>query len=267
MTAMDCPDARARLLDLVRGRLSAALAAEVRAHVDACVACAHAAEAESVLDEVLERRLPQHPASHALKRRLRAQWPPPAEAPAARPWRARLAWAVALSLVLLVAAPVGWDHLVRRPDREAADRLVSEAVNDHLRVLFSEHPLEVRDGGIHQVRPWFAGRLDFAPVVRFAGDAEFPLQGGAIGYFVDRKAAIVVYHRGLHVISLVVFRAEHLPWPQDHTEPIAGVLTRLDSARGFNVLLWREGTLGYALVSDVDAASLRQLAGRLITGS
>jgi anti-sigma factor RsiW len=33
--------------------------------------------------------------------------------------------------------------------------------------------------------------------------------------------------------------------------------------RGFNVLLWRVGDLGYALVSDIDAAELRQLGARL----
>ena len=267
MTTMDCADARSRILDLARGRLDAAMATEVRAHLDACPDCAHLAEAESVLTEVLEQRLPQHAAPHGLKRRLREQWPTPAARPGwHRRWRG-LAWAAMLALVVLLVAPIGWDRVVRRPDRDVATRLVDEAVSDHLRVLFSQQPLEVRAGGIHQVRPWFAGRLDFAPVVRFAGDDEFPLQGGAIGYFVDRKAAVVVYHRGLHVISLFVFTSEHLPWPREDSELIAGVPARLDVARGFNVLLWRQGALGYALVSDVDAAALRVLAGRLISGS
>ena len=54
------------------------------------------------------------------------------------------------------------------------------AVNDHLRVLASQHPLDIESGGIHQVKPWFEGRLDFAPVVSFLGDEEFPLRGGAV---------------------------------------------------------------------------------------
>jgi len=267
VTPMGCDDVRPRVLDLVRGQLAPSLAAEIAAHVDGCPGCAHLAEAESALSEVLERRLPQHAAPHALKRRLREQWPAPVARPGWRPGRRGLAWGAAAALVVLVAAPLAWEQAVRRPDREATAQLVGEAVNDHLRVLFSQQPLEVRTGGIHQVRPWFAGRLDFAPVVRFAGDDEFPLKGGAIGYFVDRKAAIVVYQRGLHVITLLVFSAEHLPWPRGGGDAIAGVPARLDSARGFNVLLWREGALGYALVSDVEASALRTLAGRLVTGS
>jgi anti-sigma factor RsiW len=35
------------------------------------------------------------------------------------------------------------------------------------------------------------------------------------------------------------------------------------SARGFNVVLWRDGELGYALVSDVDGRDLMLLASKL----
>ena len=261
---MDCPQARPHLLDLERGRLAATLAAEIQAHVAGCADCTRVAEAESALTEALERRLPQHPAPLALKRRLREQWPPAASRPS-RGLR-RLAWAAALAVLVLVAAPIGWDQVVRRPERDAAARLVGEAVNDHLRLLFSQQPLEVRASGIHQVRPWFAGRLDFAPVVRFGGDEQFPLQGGTVGYYLDRKAAIVVYHHGLHVMTLVIFRSDGLSWPRTGDEPVAGVQARLDNARGFNVLLWRQGDLGYALVSDAEPAALRALAGRLIAG-
>jgi anti-sigma factor RsiW len=38
------------------------------------------------------------------------------------------------------------------------------------------------------------------------------------------------------------------------------------AAPGFNVILWRRGELGYALVSDVDATELLHLA-RLVSGS
>ena len=98
--------------------------------------------------------------------------------------------------------------------------MVREAVNDHLRVVSAQNPLDVRSGGIHQVKPWFEGRLDFAPVVRFAGDDEFPLQGGAVGYFLDRKAAVLVFNRRLHRITLLVFRAEGLPWPSSRSTPM-----------------------------------------------
>jgi anti-sigma factor RsiW len=144
--------------------------------------------------------------------------------------------------------------------------MLAEAVNDHLRVLYSDHPIEVESGGIHQVKPWFTGRLDFAPVLAFSGDDDFPLQGGAVGYFVDRKAATFVFKRRLHVISLFVFRAEGLPWPALATHSLGGVRGTLETSRGFHVLMWEKGDLGYALVSDVDAADLQTLAAKIAGG-
>jgi len=141
--------------------------------------------------------------------------------------------------------------------------MVGEAVNDHVRMLQSQRPLEVESGGLHQVIPWFSGKLDFAPGIRFAGDTEFPLRGGAVGYFVDRKAATLVFGRRLHSISLFVFKADGLPWPGAGLEAAGRAEVYRTSARGFNVLLWRDGELGYALVSDVSAGDLMLLASKL----
>ncbi len=145
--------------------------------------------------------------------------------------------------------------------------MVREAVNDYVRLLSTQHPLDIESGGIHQVKPWFEGRLDFAPVVSFEGDQDFPLRGGAVGYFLDRKAAVFVYGRRLHTISLFVFRAEGLPWPARGLEPMGKVRAYTTASRGFNVVLWRAEELGYALVSDLDARELRELGGKLSGGS
>jgi anti-sigma factor RsiW len=262
--SLDCPACRSNLLALQQGRLAPALATEVREHLATCAACTRAAEAEAALSGALER-LPQYPASMALKHRLRVAWPAPA-APRPVRWRrpfGRLAAGLAVAAAVVVAAPVAWDRLVTRPEREAAATLVGEAVNDHVRVLIAQQPLEVKSGGIHQVRPWFAGRLDFAPVVPFGGDEEFPLHGGAVGYFLDRKAAVLVYGHRLHTISLFVFRAEGLRWPRHGLTPVGSVHAYAETTRGFNALLWQRDDLGYALVSDVEPVALRALAARL----
>jgi anti-sigma factor RsiW len=117
------------------------------------------------------------------------------------------------------------------------------------------------------VKPWFEGRLDFAPVVSFEGDRDFPLKGGSVGYFLDRKAAVFVYGRRLHTIALFVFRADGLPWATRGLEPMGSVRVSASVSRGFNVLLWRAGELGYALVSDVDGRELLQLGTKLAGGS
>ncbi|HEY7039299.1 MAG TPA: hypothetical protein VID28_10620 [Methylomirabilota bacterium] len=258
---MTCEEARDRLLDAQRDRLAPGARTALQAHLHECAACRHEQAAETLLTEALEQRLPPHGAPAALKRRLAASWP---AAPVATPsawsrWQRYLVPAAALAAILLVVLPL----VQRRASERAADRMVAEAVNDHLRILSSQHPLDIESGGIHQVKPWFAGRLDFAPVVRFEGDADFPLRGGAVGYYLDRKTAVFVFGRRLHTISLFVFRADGLPWPSQGLERVGGAQARVTSSRGFTSVLWRDGELGYALVSDVDPAELTRLAERL----
>ncbi len=254
MTDMNCERARTHLLDAHARRLPDDLDVAVRAHVAGCAACAREDAVERAFTDVLERRLPQHPASLALKRRLAAEWPTSegrasrASSPRARWWWAAPAFAVAV--LLLVAVPL---YQVRRTT--GVDRLMNEVVNDHLRMLQPDRPPGVASGGLHQVKPWFAGRLDFAPVVHFEGDADFPLKGGAIEYFFDRRAAVFLYGRRLHTASLLVFRPDGLALPGRGTEE--------RRVRGFTVLAWRAGDLGYALVSDLDPSELRTLAARL----
>jgi anti-sigma factor RsiW len=255
---MDCDAVRTTLHDYQEGRLPAAAHQAVRAHLESCPACAHAGAVERELTSVLEHQLPQYPASLALKRRIAARWPvaTPPRSRWAR-WRPWLVPALAVLAVGLVAAPVLYVERTAGRATSVRTAMVAEAVNDHLRVLSSARPLEIESGGLHQVKPWFEGRLDFAPVVSFEGDADFPLKGGAVGYFLDRKAAVLVYAYRLHPISLLVFRADGLRWPATGES----ALTTQD--RGFNVVMWRHGGLGYALVSDADARTLAALAQRL----
>lgn len=266
---MNCDDVRSRILEFQRGRLEPGAAAAVRGHLDECAMCGHEDAAERTLTEVLEHRLPQHPASIALKRRLASGWP--ASAPAPLPWWRRwtgpLVPAFAVAVLLLVAAPIVYLQRTTLHDTDGTSRMVGEAINDYLRVVSSQHPVEIQSGGIHQVKPWFAGRLDFAPVVSFAGDQDFPLEGGAVGYFLDRKAAVFVYRRRLHVIPLFIFRADGLTWPTRGLTPLGRVQAYSEAARGVNTILWRDGDLGYALVSDVDSSELRALAAKIAAGS
>ena len=268
---MTCDEARRSLGDAERGRLSEAAEKDLATHLEGCAACRHEDAAERALTEALARRLPRRSAPESLKRRIESQVlaPVPAEPgrSAPRQPRARAGWRAAvpaLAVGLAVAAGIAlyYEGAVL-PRARAVAQLETEAVNDHLRILYSEHPIEVESGGIHQVKPWFTGRLDFAPTVLFAGDDDFPLQGGAVSYFLDRKAAAFVFKRRLHTISLLVFRSDGLSWPTSGLVPVGRVMGRPARVRGFNVLLWRDRELGYALVSDVDAADLLALGAKL----
>ena len=246
---MDCGRARELNLDGLRGNLSPEQAADLREHLSTCPRCSAHAEAERRLSEVLEAKLPQYAAPIALKRRLAASWPASIRTQTAlrRAGRRAVAWAGAAAAAMAVAVGGSTAFFVQR--HSELGQLESETVNDHLRVLQGT-PLAQVTGGLHEVVPWFGGRLDFAPEVRFAGDSDFPLQGGAVEPFLDRRAAVFVYRRRLHSISLFVVRADGLAFPTQVTP---------QTVRGFSVALWRTGDQGFALVSDLSLPEFMQL--------
>jgi anti-sigma factor RsiW len=182
--------------------------------------------------------------------------------PVRRPLAASRRGVLASLWTLSVAAGVALGFFAG--GRGAESPLLREALNDHLRVLYAQSPVEIPNGGLHQVKPWFTGRVDFAPDISFAGDEAFPLEGGAVGYFLDRKTASFVFKRRLHTITLHVFRAEGFAWPRAQAELVAGTRVQVAREAGFNLVLWQASGLGHVLVSDVSRAELLSLTAKLL---
>ncbi len=254
MTTLDHARAKELVHENLRGRLSSHEAGELEAHLASCETCRHFDSVERATDDVLARR-PKHAPSRELIAKLKTR---AGEPPRASRRRAALLYAgIACSL----AAAAGVSLVVRSARDHGDPRFQDEAVNDHLRILYSEHPLDIASGGVHQVRPWFEGKVDFAPMDIFEGDDELPMQGGAVAVFMDRKAAAFVYKRRLHVVSLFVMRKEGLPWPRSAQ---CDGCTFVGTARGFTTVTWSEGELGYVLVSDVDKNELTAISAKMI---
>jgi len=174
-----------------------------------------------------------------------------------RPRAQRWSWVYAFAAGLAVSAAIVLVVVLPRSHGDAADVLASsggvarEAVDDHLRILVSTRPLDVEVSDMHQVKPWFAGKLEFVPPVSFLGDDEFPLKGGQLAVFDGHKAAAFVYGHRLHVISLIVY-------------PDAAPTGRSETTlRGFHVISWQSGGLGLVLTSDLNWDDLRALEHRL----
>lgn len=251
---MNCAQARDLTLERQARRLSPELERGLEAHLAGCGACERAERAERELTGLLATRLPRAPAPVALVRRIAALAPAGGARPAPAPARARWGWVGgALAAVAAAVAVAVWSGARPGPSRQAS--LQAEAVSDHLRILVAQRPLEIESGGVHQVKPWFEGRLDFAPVVPDLAAAGLALRGGAVGYFVDRRAAVLQYQLRAHRVTLLVFRPEGLPLAED---------PRVSAGEhGFRAAVWRTGALGYALVADVDPRELERVASEV----
>lgn len=124
-------------------------------------------------------------------------------------------------------------------NQQSGDQLVSEVVSAHIRGLMAPAPADVASSDHHTVKPWFNGKLAFAPVVPELGAEGYPLLGGRIDVIGLSPAASLVYARGKHLISVTEL-------PQGRALPAAGSR----SEHGYLVLSWSEGGVSYFAVSD-----------------
>jgi anti-sigma factor RsiW len=259
---MECASVRGQLSDLVRGRTEAQEETELRRHLAGCEACRHEERAERLLDDALTERLPRPGAPAAVRRSVAATLASAAAGSGpALPWRpaagTRRALTAAAALALAVLSFAAGRAALGRA--AGASRLADEVVTDHLRALASTHPHDVESSSTHEVKPWFEGRLDFAPMVP-PDRGELRLLGGSVGYVLDRKAAVVSYGLRRHRVTLLAFPRAGLP-ALDRADPTGPPY--LSERRGFTLALWAANDLGYALVADVEPAELRRLADDL----
>jgi anti-sigma factor RsiW len=218
-------------------------AARVRDHLAGCADCrTRVAEREQLA------RLVRATPYFAAPARLRASV---AGAARRRASLQRLsAWAAAAVLVLSVGAGL---MLVRVTARRA-DTAAEEAVNEHVRSLMAQHLFDVRSTDQHTVKPWFLGKLDFAPPVADLAGIGFPLVGGRLDYLDGRPAAALVYERRLHTINVFILPAGGSP---DRTANDAR------SIRGFQVHHWTRRGMAFWAVSDLNDAELSRFVAAL----
>ena len=110
--------------------------------------------------------------------------------------------------------------------------------------------LHVASADPHTVKPWFAGRIDFAADVQDLTRRGFDLIGARRDYLQQRPAAALVYRRREHVINLFVVPAgpEAEPLPAEH------------SHHGYHIVQWRQGDLAYWAISDLNMSELEAFA-------
>jgi anti-sigma factor RsiW len=239
---MTCDDARLLLHAYLDDELDAAHSAAMARHLQSCTTCAaqyndHGRLRKALAQPGLYR---QAPAS------LRARWTPAAAAPAQAPRRRRpaLALAAGIAAAALLAGSL-WFGALHRPAEQAL--IVGEAVSSHLRSLQPQHLTDVISTDQHTVKPWFEGKLDFAPKVKDLASEGFPLTGGRLDALDGHSVAALIYRRRLHVINLY-------QWPAD--TPASA--QQLAQQHGYTVIRWTAGGMHYVAVSDLNEGELKQ---------
>jgi anti-sigma factor RsiW len=263
---MRCDQAREQIGALLDGELPAPEARTISLHAQDCADCARYRDELKSLRGMLMLERETAPASlaHRVRAALADEQALSDHARGNAAWRAKLwrtrfttrigqAWpalarqAAAILFVCVASVAVTW-WWVRAND--AHEALARDVLAAHIRSLLQDNTVQVAALDTHTVKPWFAGRLEFTPVVKDLSGEGFQLVGGRLDFVGGQRVAAIVYRRRLHQVNVFI-------WP--------GSDTKLSSVKikGYNLVSWSRGGMTFWAASDLNEAELRELQSLL----
>ena len=228
--------------------LDALRAAEFENHLEECSECVAALDALQSLRSTINVAQPYEKMPAAFRKKILADLHVKSPSVIA-PSRATTNWgwlAMAAAFLLLIYG--GWRVASVNHGDSRETLMASKIVDAHLRSLQPGHLEDVISTDQHTVKPWFDGKIDFAPPVRDFTEQGFPLQGGRLDVVDNRAVAALVYGRRKHVVNVFI-------WPTSEKD----MAPRIGSIQGYQWIDWRKQGMQFYAVSDTAAPDLDQL--------
>jgi len=241
---MNCHEIHPLLHAYVDSELDLMPSLEVDRHLKSCADCAAMKRSLESLRANLRNGDLAYRAPQSLRVRIRQSVAAESEEiphRASRPWMWQLLalGSLGFAIVTLMLQPAA---------NSARDQLADEAISDHVRSLMAGHLMDVASTDQHTVKPWFNGKIDFAPEVKDFASEGFPLVGGRLDYLEGQTVAALVYQRNKHTINVFV-------WPAK-----ASIPTTIEERRGYTVVNRGLDGLHYCIVSDLNGKELQEFA-------
>jgi anti-sigma factor RsiW len=202
---------------------------------------------DSPSEPLIARDATYYKAPEALRTRIRAHV---AEARRERERPRLFRWA-GFGAAIVITGLLTWNGLMLQASTSPMERLAGEVEGAHVRsLLVDSHLNDVASTDQHTVKPWFQGRLNFAPQAPDLQEAGFTLTGGRLDYLNGRPVAALTFRHRLHVVNV-------FEWPSANpTESQPALMSR----DGYSLVAWSHAGLDYWAISDAAGADLLQLA-------
>jgi anti-sigma factor (TIGR02949 family) len=246
-----CNDNQRLLHAYFDGELDLVRSIEFEDHLKSCAECSRDFNSQQALRKSLGAANLYERAPENLRAKIRAQLP--AEMPSqplSTRRRAALEW-LAVAAAIVITIVLGSRMIPDIGSRQQTNLLAEQIVASHIRALQPGHLFDVQSTDQHTVKPWFDGKLDFAPPVKDLAAQGFPLIGGRLDYLDHRDVAALVYQRQKHFINVFI-------WPE-RGDRGAESLTR----QGYELVHLDRGGMSYWLVSDLNRSELTGFAEAL----
>lgn len=253
-----CEEMRLLIQADLDGELDAAATAVLAAHIAECPGCQDEQQDITRLSALLHTGVPRHAAPSALRERMETQFLPRRAAPPPpsgfRRLRSLLPVGTALAGAAL-AASLTLFVLPRSGHEAADDQVETQLLVSHIRGLQPGHLTDVLSSNRHTVKPWFDGRVDYAPPVPDFAQQGYPLVGGRLDYVDNRPVAVLVYAHGGHMIDVY-------QWPDKDAKSEAP-----ETRQGYHLVYWADQGMQCVAVSDLEPGLLAAFVRLWRTGA
>ena len=247
---MTCARTRQMLDAWLDRELDPATSEELAQHLATCPSCAALQSERDALRKSIKAGAPYFHASQALRQSLTRSLAA-SQVTQRRIHRTDSWWQLASAAGLAaVASSLLTAWMLRAPvDDVHAAPWREQFVALHVAGLHQAEPvIEVASSDRHAIKPWFQGRLDFAPTVADLAKQGFVLRGARLEHLEERPAAAVVYQLRGHYITLFMTRG------------IADEPLLLKTLQGFNVATWSADGVRFVAVADTDTHEIERFA-------
>jgi anti-sigma factor RsiW len=249
---MECKNVQILIDGYVDNELPLVETSQIDDHLRGCMSCSQMYQDRRALCDRVRSTPVYFKAPDELRQKVQKSLRRVAAVPSprrlARPWL-RLATSLAAAAVIaLMLFPV---FRTLPPGSETAQ----EVVSSHIRSLMANHLTDVPSSDEHTVKPWFDGKLDFAPPVQNPASQGFPLVGGRLDYINNRPVAALIYRYKKHFVNTFLWPSEKKT--PDEVPPV--------TIQGYHVYHWAKDGMTYWAVSDLEQRELERFV-RILQG-
>ena len=226
--------------------------AEFEGHLGECETCRAKVRVQAEWKQAIKAAAPREQAPAALRNRVARS--------IARESKPMLSWRAWAVRAMPAAAAVGLlaTFMISKVQWSP---VAADIVAKHAKMT----PIEV-SGGNEQVRKWYADKVDFpVRVPQLCRQQQCSLRGARLSSIADKPAAYLVYDVNGDKVSVFIFDANDVPIETRRRQVIGNREVYFDQEHGYNVALFRDRGVGYAIASDLDQDQMMKLVSSAVS--
>lgn len=222
--------------------------AEFDAHVAECERCRLRVKRQADWKAAIKQAGPHEAAPAALRNRVKRAIA--VEGAPKLTWRR---WAVRVTPLAAMGGLLATLFASKVPFSPVATSII-ETHRRNLPVEFAGAP--------DQMKRWYQDKVDFP--VRLPQLGRAALRGGRLANVRDRQAAYLQYEVNGSKVSVFIFDPGKLQLEARRKQVIGNREVYLDEEGGYNVAIFRDHGMGYAIASDLDPEQMIKMVGAAV---